>query len=112
MINSKSYWGHFKDIESVFFYLSKVIALYRGASSPLIGSMFINAILFGVEENVRKTLKYNASSDNINNKNSLEHYKFYAISGAIAGFAQSVLLSPIELVKNKMQIPNTKYANT
>lgn len=72
--------------------------------------MFINAILFGVEENVRKRLKYNATADN--NKNSLEHYKFYAISGAIAGFAQSILLSPIELVKIKMQIPNTKYATT
>ena len=97
----------------MFIFNKKVTALYRGVNSPLIGSMFINAILFGVEENVRKTLKNNASSEHTNNnKNSLEHYKFYATSGAIAGFAQSILLSPIELVKNKMQVTNTKYSNT
>ena len=83
--------------------------MYRGASSPLVGSMFINAILFGVEENARKILNFKQT-----NKSSqqLDHYKFYAMSGAIAGLAQSVFLSPIELIKIKMQISNTKYVTT
>lgn len=87
---------------------SQVGALYRGVTSPLIGSMFINSVLFGVEENVRKMLKNNSS----NKMSQLDQYKCCAISGAIAGFAQSILLSPIELVKVKMQIPNCQYTTT
>ena len=78
--------------------------------------MFINAICFGVEENVRKVLKYNSINTNnntnhlanTNSAHSFEHYKFYLISGAIAGFAQSFLLTPVELIKLKMQIPKNR----
>ncbi len=79
-------------------------------SSPLIGSMFINAVCFGVEENVRK--HYGNKDQAVLDKNSLEYYKLFAVSGAIAGLAQSIFLAPVELVKIKMQIPESKYSKT
>ena len=76
--------------------------------------MFINAVLFGVEENVRKTLHINDPklNEKIAQANSMEYYKLYAISGAIAGFTQAIILSPVELIKIKMQIPNTQYKSS
>jgi solute carrier family 25 carnitine/acylcarnitine transporter 20/29 len=77
--------------------------------------MVINAVLFGVEEKVRNTLnpKYpTKDSKNQHHKPCLEYYKMFAISGATAGLIQSFLLSPIELVKIKMQLPNCQYAST
>lgn len=71
--------------------------------------MFINAICFGVEENVRK---YYGKNQNTLDINSLDYYKIFALSGAIAGFCQSIFLAPVELVKIKMQIPQSKYVNT
>lgn len=70
--------------------------------------MFINAVLFGVEENTRRLMNYQQQDEPKKQPN----YKLYAISGAIAGFAQSFLLSPIELIKIRMQLPNTVYTNT
>jgi solute carrier family 25 carnitine/acylcarnitine transporter 20/29 len=70
--------------------------------------MFINAVLFGVEENVRKKLNNKTSTAN----EKYNQYKIYAISGAIAGLTQSFLLSPVELIKIKMQLPNSNYRST
>ena len=72
--------------------------------------MFINAILFGVEENTRKFLH---SNDADKKHAPLPcNYMLFGISGAIAGFTQSILLSPIELVKIKMQLPSSPYVST
>lgn len=71
--------------------------------------MFINAVLFGVEENVRKYLHLNDAAKQLKPR---EHYELYAISGAIAGLTQAFLLSPVELIKIKMQIPDCRYLNT
>ena len=72
--------------------------------------MFINAVCFGVEENVRK--HYGNKDQAVLDKSSLEYYKLFAVSGAIAGLAQSAFLAPVELVKIKMQIPESTYADT
>ena len=87
--------------------------------------MFINAILFGVEENTRKFLHSQHVEED--NKTSLHQHKpaalsaspaptcnylLFGVSGAIAGFAQSILLSPIELVKINMQLPNSQHRST
>lgn len=69
--------------------------------------MAINALLFGVENNIRKRL----GIDNTDEQHP-RPYHLYALSGAIAGLTQSFLLSPVELVKIKMQIPNSKYTST
>lgn len=94
-------------------------ALYKGVSSPLVGSMFINALLFGVETNVRRRLgipdnnNNNSSGSNKGQRSSQQRpYHLYALSGSIAGLAQSFMLAPVELVKIKMQIPESKYTST
>lgn len=75
-------------------------------SSPLIGSMFINSILFGVESNVRKNLDFEKFPTNT------KRYKTYALSGAIAGLVQGVLITPIEMIKIKMQLTDSKYKSS
>jgi solute carrier family 25 carnitine/acylcarnitine transporter 20/29 len=89
-----------------FFSLIKASVLYKGVSSPLVGSMLINAVLFGVEENVRRRLFSSRSHE------TTGQYKFFALSGAIAGLTQSFMLSPVELIKTKMQLSDSKYRNT
>lgn len=71
--------------------------------------MAINAICFGVEKNVRKLYGRN---QNALDSNSLEYYQLFALSGGFAGFAQSIFLAPVELVKIRMQIPQSQYLNT
>lgn len=83
--------------------------MYKGLSSPLVGSMFINAVLFGVEENVRRRLFDGAS---MSTSESSGNYKLYAVSGAIAGLTQAFMLSPVELIKIKMQTHSTAYVNS
>ena len=102
-------------------------ALYKGVSSPLVGSMFINAVIFGVEENTRRYLSladaeppppsqalHDESIANSSNSSTggWQHYKLYALSGGITGLVQAFLLSPVELVKIKMQVANTSYSST
>lgn len=77
--------------------------------------MFINSILFGVEKNVRRSLTSKEASTNSVKQDgwpSAEQYKLYGLSGALAGFIQSFLLSPIELIKIRMQLPNSSYSST
>lgn len=66
--------------------------LYRGMSSPLAGVAAINAIVFGVYGNVQRHLP---------NPDAL---RTHCYAGAVAGFAQSFLTSPMELVKTRIQI--------
>lgn len=69
-----------------------ITGLYRGISSPLAGVAAINAIVFGVYGNVQRR-----SSD----PDSLRSHFF---AGALAGFAQSILCSPMELAKTRIQL--------
>lgn len=62
--------------------------------------MFINAIVFGVEEQCMNTLK----NDTVRN---------HAISGAVAGFVQCPIVCPTELIKCRMQMQGiNSCANT
>lgn len=66
--------------------------VYRGISSPLAGVAAINAVVFGVYGNTQRFL---------NNSDALAaHFA----AGAIAGLSQSVLCSPMELAKTRIQI--------
>jgi solute carrier family 25 carnitine/acylcarnitine transporter 20/29 len=84
----------------------KASSLFRGMSSPLVGSMFINSILFGVESNIRNNLDFKHTT------NDSSRFKYYALSGAIAGYVQGVLITPVELVKIRMQLDDSKYKTT
>jgi hypothetical protein len=54
------------------------LSLYRGMSSPIIGSMLQNSILFGVEDAARKHINVDS------------HLGTIALSGAVGGFAQGI----------------------
>lgn len=66
--------------------------LYRGMSSPMLGVSAINAVVFGVYGNVQRM------SSNPNSFSS--HF----LAGSVAGFAQSIICSPMELAKTQLQL--------
>lgn len=70
-------------------------ALYKGMASPLIGIGAVNALLFAANSNIKSRLQTHPeevlSLDKI------------ALAGAGAGIVNSILASPVELLKIKMQ---------
>lgn len=77
-----------------------VRGLYRGLSSPLAGVSFVNAIVFGIYGNVQR-LSGNANS-----------YKTHFLAGAAAGLVQSLISSPMELAKTRLQLQHDKIGCT
>lgn len=69
-----------------------VRGLYKGMASPIAGVSLVNAIIFGVHGNIMKRLS---------NPESLASH---AVAGGGAGFFQSFITSPMELIKTRMQI--------
>ncbi|KAF2356049.1 Mitochondrial substrate/solute carrier [Trinorchestia longiramus] len=66
--------------------------LYRGMTSPMVGVGAVNAVIFGV---------HGAVSKRFDDPNSL---KTHFTAGVCAGFVQSFIASPVELVKTRLQI--------
>lgn len=89
-INPK-YTGTFDCVRKVIAE-SNFRGLYKGMSGPLAGLSFVNAIVFGVYGNVQRLCR---------DPNSLESH---ALAGAVAGFCQSLVCSPMELAKTRMQL--------
>jgi len=76
--------------------------LYKGIFSPLIGVGFEKAIVFGTYQNCYKYLNNKNVSNNINN----------FISGGIAGFSASFVVTPVERIKILIQSNNKiHYSN-
>ena len=73
-------------------YLFQLLGLYKGITSPLYGLAAINCIVFGVQGNVQRRLN---NPDNISS-----HF----VAGSVAGLSQTVICSPMELAKTRMQI--------
>ncbi|GAB0089108.1 mitochondrial basic amino acids transporter [Sergentomyia squamirostris] len=66
--------------------------LYRGMTSPMSGVAFVNAIVFGVYGNVQRRTEDSHS------------LKSHFMAGSAAGLAQSVVCSPMELIKTRLQL--------
>lgn len=66
--------------------------LYRGMSSPMLGISAVNAIVFGVYGNVQRM------------SSNPDSYKSHFLAGSIAGCAQSLISSPMELAKTRLQV--------
>lgn len=71
-----------------------VRGLYRGLASPLASVSVLNAIVFGVYGNVQRRT---SDPDSL-----ITHF----CCGTTAGITQSIICSPMELVKSRMQIQN------
>ena len=69
--------------------------LYKGVTSPLLGQAAINALVFGVEAMVYQRLGSDGA-DSLNVEKSV-------MAGMCAGAVQTLIASPMELVKIRMQ---------
>uniref|UniRef100_A0A1B6M8Q4 Mitochondrial basic amino acids transporter n=2 Tax=Graphocephala atropunctata TaxID=36148 RepID=A0A1B6M8Q4_9HEMI len=76
-----------------------VAGIYRGVSSPMAGVALVNAIVFGVYGNVQRSMA------------NPETLQSIFLAGASSGLVQSVISSPVELVKTRVQISN-QYRGT
>ncbi|XP_054264358.1 mitochondrial basic amino acids transporter [Macrosteles quadrilineatus] len=70
---------------------------YRGVWSPMGGVALVNAIVFGVYGNLQRGLL------------DPESLRSQFLAGGIAGLAQSVVSSPVELVKTRMQTSSSYH---
>ncbi|RKP04895.1 mitochondrial carrier domain-containing protein [Thamnocephalis sphaerospora] len=72
-------------------------ALYKGATPPLIGWMFMDAILLGSLSNYRLFLQ---GGDKTRQLTVLEH----GMAGCAAGWTVSVIATPVEHIKARLQV--------
>jgi hypothetical protein len=81
-----------------------VLALYKGVTSPIAGVAFINGIVFGTYGPTLRFLqdRYQRKTGQLPS-HSLE-YTHVFVSGAVAGFVQSFVCSPVELAKTILQV--------
>jgi solute carrier family 25 carnitine/acylcarnitine transporter 20/29 len=77
---------------------AQVRGLYKGMTSPMAGVAVINAIVFGVYGNFQRRV---AQPDCLSS---------HLMAGAVAGFVQSFVCSPMELVKTRLQVQAIRAA--
>ncbi|CAL9010137.1 unnamed protein product [Prunus brigantina] len=81
-------------------------ALYRGIAAPLASVTFQNAMVFQINSILCRAFNSSASTKDP------APYKAVALGGFATGAVQSLILSPIELVKIRLQLQNIQaYAN-
>ncbi|KAF7814266.1 mitochondrial arginine transporter BAC2 [Senna tora] len=76
-------------------------ALYRGMAAPLASVTFQNAMVFQIYA------VFSRAFDTSLSPNDPPSYKGVALGGVSTGALQSLLLSPVELVKIRLQLQNT-----
>ncbi|KAH8514345.1 hypothetical protein H0E87_007253 [Populus deltoides] len=80
-------------------------ALYRGMGAPLASVTFQNAMVFQTYAILSRALDSSASA------NDPPSYKGVALGGVGTGAIQSIILSPVELIKIRLQLQNRSHAN-
>lgn len=78
-------------------------ALYRGVTLPVVCSSISNGLIFQVSEKVYTNL----NTDPATKERGFNQYRF--LSGVCAGFAQSFIAAPFELVKCRMQFMRVRH---
>ncbi|XP_021298564.1 mitochondrial arginine transporter BAC2 [Herrania umbratica] len=78
-------------------------ALYRGMGAPLASVTFQNAMVFQIYAILSRAFDSSVSSTDP------PAYKGVALAGVGTGALQSIMLSPVELVKIRLQLQNTSY---
>ena len=83
-----------------------VLSLYRGLSAPIFGAMAENALIFGIYSSVRRALAGNGGSQAAIDASPT----WQAIAaGAAAGFGVAFWVTPVELVKVRLQAEQTAH---
>jgi len=72
-----------------------LLGFYRGLASPIYGAMLENAALFLAYEQVRRFVTRDGTPFD---------YKYVALAGASAGLGTTMVLTPVELVKCRLQM--------
>lgn len=93
----------YKGPVDVFVQVSKtrgVMALYRGLTSPLLGAMAENSVLFVTYGIIKKQLNV-VEDPTLTNRNPL--WKYF-LSGGASGVAAAFVLTPVELIKCRIQV--------
>ncbi|CAG8745155.1 7062_t:CDS:2, partial [Racocetra persica] len=89
--------------------------LYRGMSSPMVGAMLENAMLFLAYNQIQMMIKeYTTPAYKrhlLYDKNSVEEVSLdlgqLCLAGALSGALASFVLTPVELIKCKLQVQET-----
>lgn len=68
---------------------TQVPGLYRGFASPMAGVALVNAMVFGVHGTVQRR------------QDDPDSFRSQLLTGAIAGLLQSMVASPVELIKTR-----------
>ena len=71
--------------------------MFKGMTSPLLGTAAWNAVVFGVYGN---TMKYLAQND----PSKRHSWKNITTAAAAVALAQSFIICPMELVKSRLQV--------
>ena len=80
-------------------------SLYKGLSSPLLGSMAENALLFWAYNHCQQFIRIVQNNDD----NELSVFQC-ALAGAGAGAMVPLVLTPVELIKCRLQVQNAATA--
>lgn len=76
---------------------------YQGIASPLFGAALENAVLF---------VSFNQCTNFLNTYTSLNSLMKTVVSGAFAGACASFVLTPVELIKCKLQVSNISNSSS
>ncbi|CAG8641530.1 1623_t:CDS:2, partial [Ambispora leptoticha] len=95
------------------------LGFYRGLSAPMVGAMVENAVLFTSYNYIQMMIREYRTPKHERHliheigleKSPLEIRELF-LAGAIAGTLASFLLTPIELIKCKLQVQNSLNYNT
>ncbi|KND03407.1 uncharacterized protein SPPG_00893 [Spizellomyces punctatus DAOM BR117] len=83
------------------------LSLYKGLSAPLVGSMLENSVLFVAFNHIQSIIREFLNKD-VGEPLNLGQL---AVSGFLSGAVVSFVLTPIELVKCKLQVQDVLYSN-
>ncbi|KAK9703575.1 mitochondrial ornithine carrier protein [Basidiobolus ranarum] len=90
--------------------------LYRGLSSPLVGAMLENSALFvGYAQGQKLIRKFLRGEHDLEDKGALPELSLseLCLAGGFSGIAATFVLTPIELIKCKLQVQEArKYQNS
>lgn len=85
-----------------------VTALYKGASPPLVGWMFMDSLMLGSLTNYRQILRQHVFAPRLADGTVDPTYKLSAfghgIAGIFAGWTVSMIAAPVEHVKARLQV--------
>ena len=75
----------------------------KGMAAPLLGMAALNSIVFGVHGNLMSLFQQRAGG-----ADGFPGLQYSFISGSVAGFAQSIIASPTELIKLRLQFQRNR----